>query len=255
MEVLLVNDDGIFAKGLQTLAEYLSREHNVTVVAPDREQSAVGHAITLANPVRITEIARDGKLFGYATNGTPADCVKLALRVVLNSKPDFVVSGINHGANVGSSLLYSGTVSAATEATLLGIPSLAVSLDSKREDADFSHAAEITARLLKNLATEKLPTGILLNVNVPSVAREKIAGTLITVQSRSYFDDYFDRRIDPQGKTYYWMTGAIVEDDCNLADGHVSDVAALRQSFVSITPIQYDLTAYNFLSLCDKFIV
>ncbi|MCD6594788.1 5'/3'-nucleotidase SurE [bacterium] len=239
MAILLVNDDGIYAQGLSTLAKKLREKYEVIIVAPDREQSAVGHSITLADPLRIYEVEQNGNFFGYAVSGTPADCVKLAIRVILKHQPDLLISGINQGANVGASLIYSGTVSAATEGTMLLIPSIAVSLDTHRSDADYSTAVEITSRIAEKVLKYGLPGGIFLNVNVPNLTMENIKGFNITRQATTYFDDFFERRIDPQGRTYYWMSGTMVEVD----RGEDSDLMALRHRYVSITPIRYDLTA------------
>ncbi len=247
--MLLVNDDGIYAPGLAALANRLRERYEVVIVAPDREQSAVGHAITLADPLRIYEVKQDGNFFGYAVSGTPADCVKLAVRVILKRPPDLLISGINQGANVGASLIYSGTVSAATEGTMLLIPSIAVSLDTHRSDADFSAAAEVTERLARLVMKYGLPGGVFLNVNVPALPLEKIKGVKITRQATTYFDDFFERRIDPQGRTYYWMSGTMVEVDRS----EDSDLMALRQGFVSITPVRYDLTAKEAFPVLEEW--
>ena len=239
MAILLVNDDGIYAPGLLTLAEHLRSKYEVIIVAPDREQSAVGHAITLAEPLRIYEVKQNGSFLGYAVSGTPADCVKLAVRVILKRPPDMLISGINQGANVGASLIYSGTVSAATEGTMLLIPSIAVSLDTHRSDADFAPAALLTTKIAEKVMKSGLPGGVFLNVNFPTLALEAIKGIKVTRQATTYFDDFFEKRIDPQGRTYYWMSGTMVEVD----RGEDSDLMALRQGYVSVTPVKYDLTA------------
>ncbi|RKZ28211.1 5'/3'-nucleotidase SurE [bacterium] len=244
MPILIVNDDGIYAPGLLTLAEHLREKYEVVIVSPDREQSAVGHAITLAEPLRIYDVNQNGRFFGYAVSGTPADCVKLAIRVIMKKPPDLLISGINQGANVGASLIYSGTVSAATEATMLLIPSIAVSLDTHRSDADFKPAAIFARRIAEKVLHTGLPGGVFLNVNVPALPVDSIKGIKITLQATTYFDDFFERRIDPQGRTYYWMSGTMVEVD----RGEDSDLMALRQGYVSITPVRYDLTARSFIS-------
>ncbi len=249
MTILLVNDDGIYAQGLSTLVKKLGEKYEVVIVAPDREQSAVGHAITLANPVRIHKVHQDGDFFGYAVSGTPADCVKLAIRVIMKRPPDLLISGINQGANVGASLIYSGTVSAATEGTMMLIPSIAVSLDTHRADADFETAAKISRQVAEKVLECGLPEGVFLNVNVPHLPEDKIKGFKITHQATTYFDDFFERRIDPQGKTYYWMSGTMVEID----GGEDSDIAALRDGYVSITPCRYDLTAKEPVSILKNW--
>ena len=248
MAILLVNDDGIYSPGLLALFRKFRDEYDVVIVAPDREQSSVGHAITLSDPVRIHEVIQDGKFFGYAVSGTPADCVKLAVRVILKRPPNLIISGINQGANVGASLIYSGTVSAATEGTMLSIPSIAVSLDTRRPDADFSVAAEFTLEIAKKVLKFGLPAGVSLNINIPALPREKIKGIRITRQAITYFDDFFERRIDPQGRTYYWMSGTMVEID----RGEDSDLMALKEGYISITPIKYNLTAMEYFDSLRK---
>ncbi|RKZ32479.1 5'/3'-nucleotidase SurE [bacterium] len=248
MAILLVNDDGIYSPGLLALYKKFRDEYDVVIVAPDREQSSVGHAITLSDPVRIHEVIQDGKFFGYAVSGTPADCVKLAVRVILKRPPNLIISGINQGANVGASLIYSGTVSAATEGTMLSIPSIAVSLDTRRPDADFSIAAEFTLEIAKKVLKFGLPAGVSLNINIPALPREKIKGIRITRQAITYFDDFFERRIDPQGRTYYWMSGTMVEID----RGEDSDLMALKEGYISITPIKYNLTAMEYFDSLRK---
>ena len=248
MAILLVNDDGIYSPGLLALYRKFRDEYDVVIVAPDREQSSVGHAITLSDPVRIHEVVQDGKFFGYAVSGTPADCVKLAVRVILKRPPNLIISGINQGANVGASLIYSGTVSAATEGTMLSIPSMAVSLDTRRPDADFSVAAEFTLEIAKKVLKFGLPAGVSLNINIPALPIEKIKGIRITRQAITYFDDFFERRIDPQGRTYYWMSGTMVEID----RGEDSDLMALKEGYISITPIKYNLTAVEYFDSLRK---
>jgi 5'-nucleotidase len=243
LSILITNDDGIYSPGLSILAKSLSALDDVVVVAPDREQSAVGHAITLSNPLRITRIKRENEFLGYACNGTPADAVKLALKVVMPSPPKLLVSGINFGANVGASLLYSGTVSAATEGTLLGIPSIAVSLDSMEMD-NLSSAADFALRISETVLANGLPKGIFLNVNVPDLPLSKIKGYKISPQGKTNFNDFFEEREDPRGQKYFWMCGSMVADDEN--PDH--DVNALAEGFISVTPIQFDLTAHEYLN-------
>jgi len=242
MTIILTNDDGIHSLGLQSLAHNLAEEYDVVVVAPDREQSAVGHAITLSNPLRITEISNSNGIPTYSCNGTPADAVKLGLKVILNDPPDLLISGINNGANVGASLIYSGTVSAATEGILLGIPSIAVSLDN-RLGGDYSAAIKFTSFIARKIIQNGLPKGILLNINVPDLPLDKIKGAKIAVQGRTNFNDFFEKRRDPRGQTYYWMAGSMVVDDSH--PDH--DVSALNDGYITITPVNYDLTARKFL--------
>lgn len=247
MNILVTNDDGINAPGIYALAVALSEIGNVTVIAPLGEQSAVGHALTVSLPLRVTEWMKNDEFFGYAVSGTPADCVKLALRTFLAEKgiprPDIVVSGINHGRNTAVNVIYSGTVSAATEATVLGIPAIAVSLTSYGPGADFSGAAEFMQSFVPMVMQKGLPEGTLLNVNVPAVPVALIRGFSFTRQGRSYWEDEFEKRLDPQERPYYWLKGKyVIEDEASDID----DVA-IRDNRISITPLHYDLTDYDFL--------
>jgi 5'-nucleotidase len=240
MEILITNDDGIYAEGIYALYAALRKVANVTVVAPDIQRSAVGHAITLTDPLRVTEARRHGKFFGYATSGTPADCVKLAIRAILKKKPDLVFSGINLGANMGYNVLYSGTVSGATEGALFGVPSVAISLATFVKP-DFCRAAAFAARLAAAASAHRLPPGTLLNVNIPA---GKIKGVRVTRQSHTLFKDRFDKRTDPHGQTYYWLTGSLDQKDA----APDSDVTAVNDGRISITPLQFDLTDYKFIT-------
>lgn len=240
--ILVSNDDGIDAIGLFILVKALKRFANVSVVAPSIQQSAVGHAITVRTPLRAHEFYRDGKLFGYAVDGTPADCVKLAIRTILRDKPDLVISGINDGLNTAINVIYSGTVSAATEGTILGIPSIAVSLESTRKP-NFEPAAKIAVSIAKFVCNTGLPKDTVLNVNIPALPAAKIKGIMFTRQGRSRWDDEFFQRKDPKNKDYYWLAGKmrILDHDRDV------DQIALKHGYVSITPIHFDLTHYDFL--------
>ncbi len=241
--ILVTNDDGIYTDGIYWLWEAVKDFGNALVVAPDTEKSAVGHAITITNPLRTKYVNRRGGFSGYAVNGTPADCVKIAVRSILKSPPDLVVSGINYGANVGTNVIYSGTVSAATEGTIFGIPSIAVSIDS-HHPKDFKSAMDITQNTLKKVLKFGLPEGTLLNVNVPDIPDEKIKGTRITTQGNAYFKDRFEKREDPRGNIYYWMTGESIDPD---SSGN-TDSRALKDGYISVTPIHYRLTNESFMS-------
>ncbi len=241
--ILLTNDDGINAPGIQALHNELRKIGEVLVVAPAGEQSAVGHAITLSAPLRIWPYEKNGYRRAYAVDGTPADCVKVAYWVLLNEKkPALVVSGINPGSNTGINAIYSGTVSAATEGTILGIPSFAISLATVR-DPDFGFAAKFAGKLAKKVLEKGLPRGVYLNVNVPAVAEQDIKGVKTTVQGQAVYLERYEMRHDPHGKAYYWLTGdkIDVEEDENVDD------RAIIQNHISITPIHYDLTHYAFL--------
>jgi len=248
MTILVTNDDGIYAPGLDALAKAMKTIDNTTVVAPDREQSAVGHAITLSNPLRITEVYRDREFLGYACSGTPADAVKLGVKEILDEKPDVLISGINVGANVGASLIYSGTVSAATEGTLLGIPSIAISLDSRSND-DWSVATDFAIKIVNMVLKNGLPEGVLLNVNIPKLPPENIQGIKIVAQGKTNFNDFFEEREDPRGHKYFWMCGTMVAED----DNPEHDVTALAQGYITVTPVHYNLTAYDTLKEIRKW--
>ncbi len=242
VSILVTNDDGIFAPGIAQLKKDLAEISEVTVVAPISEKSAVGHAITLSDPLRVVEVEREGKFFGYGVNGTPADCVKLGIRGVMKQKPDIVVSGINQGSNTATNVIYSGTVSAAAEAVIMGIPSIAVSLVSF-ESTYFDYAAKIAAHLTRLVLQNGLPPRTLLNVNVPALPEDEIKDVLPARQGEGRYEEWFDKRHDPQNRPYYWMAGKRMILD-NEED--VDDVIVMNNK-VSVTPIQYDLTHHSFL--------
>ena len=243
IHILVSNDDGIDAQGLYTLARALKRFSRVSVVAPSIQQSAVGHAITVRTPLRAHEFRRDGEVFGYAVDGTPADCVKLAIRSLLKEKPDLVISGINDGLNTAVNVIYSGTVSAATEGTILGIPAISVSIEYT-DKPDFEPAAKIAAKLARFVYKNGMPKDTILNVNVPAIPAAKIKGIKFTRQGRSRWDDKFYQRKDPKNRDYYWLAGdmRVLDRDEDI------DQVALKAGYVSITPIHFDLTHHKFLA-------
>jgi 5'-nucleotidase len=237
VKVLLTNDDGIHAPGLRALSQELRGSFELDIVAPESEMSAVGHAITLTSPLRVQRVHKNGAFFGYGVTGTPADCVKIAVQELLERPPDIIFSGINLGANVGVNVLYSGTVSAATEGAFLGIRSVALSLDTL-QNPDFRFAARFSREIIRFIMEHGLREGTALNVNIPAVAPEDINGISITRQGVCRFRERFDRRIDPRGQSYYWLSGETpVEEE--LPD---ADARALRDNRITITPIHYDLT-------------
>ena len=244
MRLLISNDDGIFSIGVRTLANTLAAAgHQVTVVCPDRERSATGHGLTLHQPIRanLVEGVFDPKITAWSCSGTPADCVKLALWSLLDEKPDFVFSGINHGANLGTDVLYSGTVSAAMEGIIEGIPSLALSLTSFSAK-DFQPAANYARDLLKHLIENPLKELFLLNINVPPVSEAEIKGAKITRQGIRRYIEVFEKRTDPRGKIYYWLAGEVVEE-LEDPDGDretQTDVEAIRENYITVTPLQYN---------------
>jgi 5'-nucleotidase len=247
--VLVTNDDGILALGIQTLVEALQHLAIVTVVAPDREKSATGHCITVHSPLRVEQLEISGAAGGaWAVDGTPSDCVKLAIQSLMTEPPDLVVSGINRGGNLGTDILYSGTVSAAIEGIINGIPAIAVSLNTFVQP-DYSYAAKFTGKLVDYLFTNKLTVDTLLNVNIPAIPESEVKGVAITKLGNRKYDNLFERRTDPSGKFYFWMGGKIV-DVPNDAD---SDVAALQRGEVSVTPIHFDLTNYRIIEEVKKW--
>jgi 5'-nucleotidase len=213
---------------------------NVVISAPENEQTAVGHSITLYDPVRVHEISKNGTFYGYGVGGTPADAVKLALHVLLDRPPDIVISGINDGANLGINVLYSGTVSAATEAAILGVPAMAVSV-ARKQDPPFHWVLPHVEKLAQWVLDNGLPQGVALNVNVPALPPEDIKGFRLTKQGLTKMRETFERRLDPRGNSYYWLCGEATAND--TAEG--SDIAAVNEGYVSVTPLFYDLTAHS----------
>jgi 5'-nucleotidase len=240
LKILVTNDDGIYSAGITALVEALKNIAEVTVVAPQEEQSAVGHGITMKHPLRIFKYRKNGTFFGYAVEGTPADCVKMGIRNIMGKSPDLVISGINNGSNTAINIIYSGTVSAAREAAIMDVPAIAISVTS-HETTDFSYAGKIAKMLAQKVNEHGLPNGTLLNVNVPNIPENEIAGILVTKQSKAKWDDIYEKRIDPYGRDYYWLTGKMVEIENELH----TDQVAIKNKFVSVTPIHFDLTDYE----------
>jgi 5'-nucleotidase len=240
LKILVSNDDGINSVGISKLVEELSKIGTVTVVAPATEQSAAGHSITMKNPLRVTEYFVNNKLFGFAVNGTPADCVKMGIKNLLKEKPDIVISGINNGSNAAINVIYSGTVSAAREAAIMDVPAIAISVNSHTPN-HYEYAAKLAAKLVKLVSEKKLRNGTLLNVNVPDLPEEEIAGVLLTKQGKTRWDDFYEKRVDPYGIDYYWLTGKMDFKD----DDNDRDVVAMDNGYASVTPIHFDLTDYK----------
>jgi 5'-nucleotidase len=239
---LLTNDDGIYARGLIALYQELSRDAECLIVAPEVEQSAVGHAITLSRPLTVRKARKNGNFLGYAVLGTPADCVKIGIGELAGGPIDLVVSGINRGANVGINVLYSGTVSAATEAAILGVPSLAISLDTHKE-ADYSAAARFARKMAAFILENPLPN-VALNVNVPAVPEEEIRGVVVARQGRARLMECFEKRVDPRENIYYWLAG---ETELPSQEKEDTDASALKRGMITVTPIHYDLTRHDLL--------
>lgn len=239
MIILVSNDDGIHSVGLHALEEALATLGEVYTVAPDRERNAVSHALTLHRPLRIEEIAPRR----FAVNGTPTDCINLAIKGFLSVRPDLIVSGINKGANLGDDVTYSGTVSAAIEGSLLGIPSLAVSLVIRDAPHHFGPAAEFAAILASEVIAQGMPSDTLLNVNVPNVPRQALKGYRLTRQGKRRYAETIEMRVDPRGKKYYWIGG----DDLGFDPQEGTDCVAVHDGFISVTPLHVDLTNYRSL--------
>lgn len=239
MLILVTNDDGIQSEGIQILETKFKRFARVIVVAPDREQSAASHSITLHRPLRISNVKKNF----YAVTGTPTDCITLGVYEILKRKPDLIVSGVNRGGNLGDDVHYSGTVSAAMEGTILGIPSIAVSLVTREEKPHFAVAANFAAKISKKILKEKLPPGVVLNVNVPNVSKDKIKGYTFTTLGKRNYGDIIVMKKDPRGKSYYWIGG----DEAGYDDIHGSDCNAILANYISITPLNVKITDLSFL--------
>jgi 5'-nucleotidase len=255
MNILVANDDGIAANGIRVLTEELSKRHDVYVVAPDRERSAAAHSLTIHTPLRVEELdnGKNGAKRAWVTTGTPGDCVKIAVNAILSKEeqPDIVISGINHGPNLGADILYSGTVSCAMEGAMLGIPSIAVSLATMRaEYEDFKFAASFINSLLNKLQNFKFPPKSILNVNIPKLDPSDIAGVAITELGRKIFTDDYEKRIDPRGQIYYWMAGKLKTEPV----GANTDLAAIQNNMISITPVTYEMTRTETIADLDSIL-
>lgn len=251
MHILLTNDDGINAPGIRALWQELSAIGRVSVVAPDVERSASSQAITVHHPIRVDQhTIADSDIQAWRVGGTPTDCIKLALQsLLLDQRPDIVVSGINQGPNLGTDVLYSGTVSAAIEAALFNIPAVAVSLDSWKLGSDFMPAARFTSRLLATMTQQQLPPNTLINVNVPGLPEDQLKGSSVTKLGIRQYENTFQKRIDPRGRSYYWMGGSLVAND-NKTD---TDIYAVEQGYIAITPIHFDLTNYTIMDMIKQW--
>ena len=251
--ILVVNDDGGTAPGIRNLIRIMNDFGDVLVVAPDAPQSGKGHAITLESTIRCDKVSNDDAIHTeYSCSGTPVDCVKIAVNQILKCRPDLCVSGINHGSNSSINVIYSGTISAAVEGALEGIPSIGFSLLDNDFNANFSESEvyirQITAKVLNN----GLDEGICLNVNIPkSIPGKKINGLKVCRQANANWEEEFEKRTDPSGRTYYWLTGKFV----NYDNGRDTDEWALANHYVSIVPVQFDVTAYSSISSVNKLLI
>ena len=248
--ILVTNDDGITAPGIRNLVESVADLGDVVVVAPDSHQSGMGHAITISNILRIAP--HDFGMAGveaHKTSGTPVDCVKLAIYKILKRKPDVLLSGINHGSNASINVIYSGTMSAAVEGALEGIPSVGFSLCDFAEDADFRASRDVVRTVTKQVLAHGTPKGTCLNVNIPKLAPEDVKGLRVCRQAAGHWADSFEERQAPGGRTYYWMTGNFTDID----KGEDTDEWALRNGYVSVVPVHYDLTAHHAIAELNQW--
>ncbi len=240
--ILITNDDGITAPGIRALIEVANTFGDVVVVAPDSPQSGMGHAITLNATLFVENIAiDDGPQIEYSCSGTPADCVKLAVNELLDRRPDICISGINHGSNASINVIYSGTMSAAIEAGIEGIPSIGFSLLDYNWNADFKTSKVVAKTVIRSVLQNKMPHDVVLNVNIPNIKIEEFKGIKVCRQARANWQEEFDKRQSPQGKDYYWLSGTFV----NMDKGEDTDIWALNQNYASIVPVQFDLTAHH----------
>ncbi len=247
--ILVSNDDGITAPGIKSLVDAIKHLGEVVIVAPDSPQSAMGHAVTISKPLRLDKTNLYGEIEAWQCSGTPADCVKLAVDKVLKRKPDLLVSGINHGSNSSINVLYSGTMSAAMEGAIEGIPAVGFSLCDFAYDADFSYAKKVAANVAQNILENGLPLGTLLNVNIPNATEDKIAGTKICRQANAKWKEEFTERLDPNGRKYFWLTGKFINND----KGEDTDEWALAHNYVSVVPVHFDLTAHHAIPFLNEW--
>ncbi len=247
--ILITNDDGISAPGIRALVEAAFPLGEILVFSPDSPQSGMGHAITVNRPLRYAVSKEHGEIEAYSCDGTPVDCVKLAIYEILKRKPDLLVSGINHGSNASTNVLYSGTMSAAVEGAMEGVPSIGFSLADHSYDADFSASKHFAGIIMKSAIQNGIPNGMCLNVNIPKLKTGEIKGIKICRQAHAYWEDTFDRRLDPLGKPYFWLTGEFRDHD----HGDDTDIHALKNAYVSIVPTQFDMTAHHAMATINSW--
>jgi 5'-nucleotidase len=248
--ILVTNDDGITAPGIRALIEVMNELGDVVVVAPDSPQSGMGHAITINSTLFVENVTVDkGKQEEYSCSGTPADCVKLAVKQILKRRPDLCVSGVNHGSNSSINVIYSGTMSAALEAGIEGIPAIGFSLLDYNWNANFEPSKPFIKTIVKNALKNGIPNGVVLNVNIPKLKEMDIKGIKVCRQAKANWEEEFDKRKNPQGRDYYWLTGKFV----NLDNGEDTDEWALEKGYVSVVPVQFDLTAHHALQVLNAW--
>jgi 5'-nucleotidase len=248
-KILITNDDGINAPGLRYLISIMKELGDLVIIAPDKPQSGMAHAVTIQTPLRIHEIANHPDYKEYSCNGTPADCVKLGQKVILRSNPDLIVSGINHGSNSSINVLYSGTMAAVIEGAMEDIPAIGFSLCDYSYHADFSHCGKYVQTIARNVLEHGLPPETCLNVNIPQINGSEIRGIRVVRQGKAIWDESFDERTDPRDRYYYWLHGEFVDRD----HGVDTDQWAIRNNYVSIVPIHIDLTAHHALAELRKW--
>lgn len=248
--IFITNDDSLLAKGIASLVEAARPFGDIVVIAPDKPQSGMGHAITIHDPLRLHPEHLFEGIEAYSCSGTPVDCVKLGVYEILHRKPDLLLSGINHGCNASTNILYSGTMSAAVEGAMEHIPSIGFSLDNFDHDADFSTAKIVVEKVIRTVLKNGLPEGVCLNVNIPDVAPGQLKGIQVCRQAYAYWEDRFDKRQDPFGKTYYWLTGTF-----NVQEEPTgTDLYYLSKGYATVVPTQFDLTAHSAInSLNEQF--
>lgn len=248
--ILVTNDDGVLAPGIRALISVMSEIGEVVVVAPDKPQSAMGHAITINSTLYLTKLSKDGdSITEYSCSGTPVDCVKLAVNEILKCKPDLCVSGVNHGSNSSINVIYSGTMSAAVEAGIEGIPAIGFSLLDYDWNADFESIKSFIKKITLETLENKLPEGVVLNVNFPKLKENEIKGIKICRQAKAQWIEKFDKRKTPSGKDYYWLSGEFVNQD----KGEDTDEWALENGYISIVPVQFDLTAHHAIQRLNTY--
>ncbi len=247
--ILITNDDGYNAKGISALVNAVKNIADIIIVAPDRPQSGMGHAITVNEPIRCFELDFFGDVKAYSCTGTPVDCVKMGLYLLGGRSPDLILSGINHGSNISTNVLYSGTMSAAVEGALEGVPSIGFSLTTHSSNADFTTSIKYVKIITEKLLNNSLKKGVCLNVNIPNVKAELVKGIKVCRQGRAFWDDTFDKRTDPLGNEYYWLTGSFSSKE----QGEDADINFLKNNYVTIVPTQFDMTCYSSIEELTKW--
>jgi 5'-nucleotidase len=242
--ILVCNDDGVSSPGIQALISLVRPMGRVVVVAPDKPQSGTAHAVTINNPLRLDLLQREEDYEAYSCSGTPADCVKLAFKVVMNRRPDLLVSGINHGSNASINIIYSGTMAAVFEGAMAGVPSIGFSLCDYSWEADFSPSMPFVTQIIRRVISNGLPDGIGLNVNIPAGKERRLNGIRICRQANGTWLEDFDERKDPGGRPYFWLKGVFAR----IGNGEDTDEAALEQGYISVVPVRFDFTADNALT-------